>query len=76
MRVLIEAILAEKISVVAVIGDKKNFAGALLSIRAVAEHRRKIGPEAAQDPVQRYLRFETSYPGKHFEWPRAAPALP
>lgn len=58
IRVLIEANLAEKISVVAILGDKRNLAGALLSVRAVAEYRRKIGPEAAQDPVQRYFRFE------------------
>jgi TniQ len=63
MRVLIEAILAEKISVVAVLGDQRNLAGALLSVRAVAEYRRKIGPEAAQDPVQRYFRFQSPTPG-------------
>jgi hypothetical protein len=63
MKVLIEAILAEKIAVVAVLHDKRNLAGALLSVRAVAEYRRKIGPEAAQDPIQRYFRFEAPTSG-------------
>jgi hypothetical protein len=63
MKVLIEAILAEKIAVIAVLDDKRNLAGALLSVRAVAEYRRKIGPEAAQDPIQRYFRFEAPTSG-------------
>ncbi len=63
MKVLVEAIMAEKIAVVAVLRDKRNLAGALLSVRAVAEYRRKIGPEAAQDPIQRYFRFGAPIPG-------------
>jgi hypothetical protein len=34
-----------------------------LDVTLNAEYRRKIGPEAAQDPIQRYFRFEAPTSG-------------
>jgi hypothetical protein len=59
--VLVRAIVAEDLKVVAVLGERRNFErrnfkSALVDIETVFAYKKKIGAEAAKDPLPNYVR--------------------
>jgi hypothetical protein len=54
--VLVHAIVAGELKVVAVGGKRRNFTSALVDIGAVFAYKKKIGAEAARDPLRNYVR--------------------
>jgi TniQ len=54
--VLVRAIVSRELSVVAVQGERRNFRSALVSIAAVLAYKKRIGAEAAKDPLRNYVR--------------------